>query len=129
MGQNFLTLTDPNGYDCQPPTVPAAQLAPQDLTSLLHPPSRKLNGQKARDALSKTLLDPDTLVQLEDIWNFLWWYCNFDANNKPKSLSAGFWIKASLDVADYKTKGPWQGQMLRSCGLNARLVRNTEAST
>ena len=82
-----------NGYDRQPPTVPAAQLALQDLTSLLHPPSQKLNGQKAGDALSKTPLDPDTLAQLEDIRNFLWWYCDFNANDKPKSLSAGFWIK------------------------------------
>ena len=69
---------------------------------------QKQKGQKARDTIDKTLLDPGTLAQLEDIWNFLWWYCDFNANGNPKNLSAEIWTKALVDIADYRTKGPWQ---------------------
>ena len=95
-----------DGHHCRPPTIPDARRALEDLTSVLYPPNQKLKG--------RTSLDPNTFAQLEDIRNFLWWYCEFDANGKPKNPSAGNWMKASFDVANYKSKGSWQAQTLRT---------------
>ena len=103
-----------NGYHRQAPTVTAAQLALKDLTGFLHPPRQKLSIPKTGDALCKTSLDPDTVARLEDIRSLLWRYCDFDSNGKPKNPSAGLWINASLDVADYQLKGPYRARTLRA---------------
>ena len=103
-----------NGYRRQPPTTKDAQLAYNDLTSLLHPPRQKQKGREAGNAVCKTSLDPDTIAQLEDIRNLLWRYCDFDANGNPKSPPPGAWTKASEDISDYKTKGPWRARTLRA---------------
>lgn len=113
-----------DGYCRRPPTVPDAQLALEDLTRLLHPPRQKQNGEKAVHAVGKTSLDPDTLERLEDIRNFLWRYCDFDANDKPKNPSAGAWTKASVDVADYRIKGPWRARTLRATARAYIRTRN-----
>ena len=97
-----------NRYHCQPPTIAVAQLALEDLTNLLYPPRQKWNGYKNRYTQCKTPLDPVTLIQLEDIPSFLCRYCDFDANDNPKNLSAGMWIKASADIAGCRSKGYWQ---------------------
>src|SRR5882672_8691764 len=103
-----------DGYRRQPPTVPDAQLALEDLTSLLRPPRQKQNGSKAKYTVCKAPLpvDPITLARLEDIRSFLWRYCDFDTNGKPKNPSAGIWIKASVDVASCRTKGSWRARTL-----------------
>jgi len=93
-----------DGHCHQPPTIPDARCALEDLMNVLYPPNQKLKGC--------TSLDPNTFVQLEDIQNFLWQYCEFNANGKLKNPSAGNWMKASFDVANYKSKGSWQAQTL-----------------
>jgi hypothetical protein len=60
-----------NGYHHQPPTTKAAHLAFNNLMSLLHPLRQKQKEHEAGNAVCKILLDPDTLTQLEDIWNLL----------------------------------------------------------
>jgi len=101
-----------DGFLRQPPSIPNVLRALEDLASLLLPQRQKQKGQKVRDAIDKTSLDPGTLMWLEDIRNFLWRYCDFDANGNPKNPSAGMWTKALVDVADYRTKGPWQAWTL-----------------
>jgi len=108
-----------DGYCRQPPTVLDAQLALEDLMSVLYPPRQRLQGC--------TSLDPSTFAQLDDIWNFLWQYCEFNANGKPKNPSAGNWMKASIDVAAYKSKGSWQAQTLRA--LARAYVQTQESPT
>ena len=63
-----------DGFLCQPPSIPDVLHALEDLASLLLPQRQKQKGQKVRDAVDKTSLDPGTLARLEDIQNFLWWY-------------------------------------------------------
>lgn len=103
-----------NGYHCQPPTVAVAQLALEDLTNLLHPPRQKRNGYKNGYTQRKTTLDPITLMRLEDVRNFLCWYCDFDTNGNPKNPSAGMWMKALADIAGCRSKGYWQARTLRA---------------
>ena len=91
----------------QPPTVVDAWLALEDLRKLLHPRRQKQKGYRAKDEPCKTTLDPIILTWLEDIWDFLWRYCDFDADGKPQNLSAGIWIHASVDVASSRAKGSW----------------------
>ena len=105
-GENRRGVLHGNGYHRQPPTVQQSRLALEDLMKLLHPPKQKKNGC--------TSLEPNTRAQLEDIRNFLWQYCDFDTNEKPKSLLAGNWMKASIDVVDYNAKGPYRAQTLRA---------------
>ena len=95
-----------NGFRHQPPSIHNVLHALEDLTSLLLPQRQKQKGQNAGDTIGKTLLDPGTLTWLEDIQNFLWRYCDFDTDSNPRILSAGMWTKASVDIADYRIKGP-----------------------
>ena len=97
-----------DGCHCQPPTIPDAQLALEDLTRFLYPQCQKQKGYRAENKLCNTPLDSITWEQLEDIWSFLWWYCDFNANGKSQNLLAGFWIQTSVDVAGSRTKRSWQ---------------------
>ena len=106
--------TGSDRHCCQPPTVPDVQLALEDLTRFLHPQSQKQKGSKAKNKLCKTALDPVTLSELEDIRSFLWRYCNFNADGKPQNISAGIWMKASVDIASSRTKGTWQARTLQA---------------
>ena len=106
--------TGSDGHRRQPPTVPDARLALEDLTRFLHPQSQKQKGSKAENKSCKTALDPVTLSELEDIRSFLWRYCDFDADGKPQNISAGVWMKASVDVASSRTKGTWRARTLRA---------------
>lgn len=113
-GESRLQGPHSDGHRCQPPTVPDAWLALEDLTRFLHPQSQKQKGYKAENKPCKTALNPVTLSELEDIRSFLWQYCDFDADGKPQNLSAGIWIKASVDIASSRTKGSWQVQTLHA---------------
>jgi len=108
LGESGLGGQHGDGYRCQPPTVPDAWLAHEDLTRLLHPQRQKQNENKTENKLCKVPLDPIIRDQLEDIWSFLWRYCDFNTNGKPRNLSAGSWIQASVDVAGSSTKESWR---------------------
>jgi hypothetical protein len=110
-----------DGYCRQPPTIPDARLALEDLTGFLYPQRQK---KKAENKLCNTSLDPITRERLEDIRSFLWRYCDFDADGEPQNRSAGSWIQASVDVAGSRTKGSWRARTLR---VSARAYVQTRA--
>ena len=114
LGESGLQGLHSDGHRRQPPTVPDARLALEDLRRLLHPQRHKQKGYTAEDKPCKTTLDPIILARLEDIRDFLWRYCDFDADGKPQNLSAGIWIRASVDVASSRTKGSWRARTLRA---------------
>ena len=68
-GKSGLQVGEPHsdGHRRQPPTVPEAQLALEDLRKLLHHQRRKQKGYGAKDEPWKTTLDPIILARLEDI--------------------------------------------------------------
>ena len=98
LGESRLGGQHGDGYRHQPPTVPDAWLAHEDLTRLLYLQRQKQNENKTKNKLCKPPLDPIIRDRLEDIWSFLWRYCDFNTNGKPRNLSAGSWIQASVDV-------------------------------
>ena len=103
-----------DGYRRQAPTIPDAQLALGDLERILYPKRQKKKGSEAEYETCQTPLDPVTRARVDDIRSFLWRYCDFDADGKPRNISAGSWMQASMDIAGSETKGSWRARILRA---------------